>query len=233
MSAVNEQQYNIVPKLLITRPSESGKVFGERLLSVCSDIHTLYMPVIEIEYLDIDLNNIDADVSLILTSKHARKAADHLSNNIYEINPSKGISDASELLHHIETTHDKSKLLLYLRGRDVTMDIASALKAKGFKVEERISYIAHAAEALSDEVIDALKNKQLGYISFFSPRSARIFEDLVKKANLQGSIESVSALCLSTQVVNSLTVLPWKKRLVTAAKHGDAMVDLIKTLYSK
>lgn len=231
MSAVKNQNCKQAKKLVITRHQAGGHSFGNLITQKNPEIDILLMPMLQIEDVDTDLDDISIDMHLITTSQQALCRIDGLPNPVYKIDSDTGITDAQALITHIESQHDKAVPLLYLRGRDVSTDLKSELTNKGFCVEEKIVYQAKAAEALNEDFIAALKAGEVAYVTFFSKRTAEIFESLILKAQLQGLIESVSALCLSTQVVNSLTALPWHKRLYSETKDRMSMLALINKVY--
>ncbi len=127
--------------------------------------------------------------------------------------------DVNALAACISATVDPRAPLLYATGGDVAGDLAGTLGARGFILRRVVLYEAAAASQLPGPARDALERHTLDAALFFSPRSAQIFVDLVKSANLEETCRRVRACCISAPVAKVLVPLAFAE--VRVARHPD------------
>jgi uroporphyrinogen-III synthase len=96
------------------------------------------------------------------------------------------------------------------------MDLAAALRAKGFRVIRRIAYEATPATALPDEARAALAAGTVEAALFTSPRGVRITLALMHGAGLADAARAIRALAISPRIAEALRPLPWASIAVTA-----------------
>jgi uroporphyrinogen-III synthase len=101
-------------------------------------------------------------------------------------------------------------VLLHLSGEEVRPGMAEALAAAGFVLRRQPVYQAEAASTLSPSATEAFRRGQIDAVLLFSPRTARILVDLVRKHELDASVEAVSAVCLSAAVAKPCRELVWR-----------------------
>lgn len=79
--------------------------------------------------------------------------------------------------------------LAFARGETVAADVAGALRAAGFTVEETVVYAARPATAAPDAIAAALRDGAVAAAAFYSPRTAAIFAALAQpwRAGLAGA----------------------------------------------
>jgi uroporphyrinogen-III synthase len=223
-------------KIVITRHEEGAADFSAAIHEANPNIELIYVPVLEIDnQSDGAYAPIPEDCAVITTSKQSKQALKRLMgtgiHTQYAIGMRRGVTDVHSMISYIERVHDKDVPLVYVRGRNVSHDLAEDLTAKGYAIEERIVYEAQAAKTLHKDFIAALRAKEINAVTFFSARSADIFENLIIEANLSTEFRSIKALCLSMQVVNSLTGLPWLDKIAAERKKSAYMVTLIEEIY--
>lgn len=231
MNVVKDSSYYQNHKLVITRPHDGACAFADQVKASNQHIDILFQPILGIEHLPFDLRSVPEETALITTSKQASKQVASSAHSHFCISDKDGITDVADLISHIKNNCDKSQAFLYLRGQDISYDLSKDLRGADYSVAEEIVYNAHPITSFNDDFIQALKNGQIGHISFFSARTAQIFEELAVNHGLQSHFKSINALCLSAQLVNSLTELPWQQCLVCENKTMSAMTRLVKTLY--
>lgn len=119
-----------------------------------------------------------------------------------------------------------NRLLMQVKAQDnrpvlhvCGVHTAGEVIAKEFTVERLPLYEAKAADKLSAECLKALDEARLDAVLFFSPRTGRIFAELLEKYGRTRAILPINALCLSDSVVESVESLPW--RSVRAAPAPD------------
>ncbi len=136
--------------------------------------------------------------------------------------------NVEKLSETIKSTIDpKDGRLLYLSGSDVAGSIDEDLGRAQFHVDVRIIYKAKAAENADQEMLLLLKQGQIDYIPFYSPRSALIFKELIKKAGMEETLEGVTALCMSPATEAVVTPLRWKRILTAKSPNQSALFKLI------
>lgn len=116
--------------------------------------------------------------------------------------------------------------LLHVRGRAVAGDLDEALAAKGFSVIPAVLYEARPAEALSAAARESIAERKIDVILFFSPRTARTFAGLVRKAGLADRCDATVAICLSAAVAEAGSGLGWREVKIAATPDRAAMVRL-------
>jgi len=232
MNVVKDSAYYQRHKLVITRHQKGADDFAAALSAANPHIMTLHQPVITIEHFPLNLAPDESRAALITTSKRGDEAAQRAGLRAhYGINSAKGIDDVGALISDIQARHHVDTPLLYLRGHDISFDLSHELRMAGFTIGEKIVYRALPASALCDAFIAALKNGEIAYITFFSPRSAKIFEQLIVDAGLSTYIAPIKALCLSAPVLNSLQDALWQDRLICKNKTMASMTALVESLF--
>jgi uroporphyrinogen-III synthase len=94
-------------------------------------------------------------------------------------------------------------------------------------VDRLVVYEARAVERLSSECMEILDGEGFAAALFFSPRTALIFTELLKRAERTAAIKSTKALCLADSVLKSLQDLPWRDVRVAASPDQAAMLALL------
>jgi uroporphyrinogen-III synthase len=113
--------------------------------------------------------------------------------------------------------------LLHAAGEVLAGDLAGTLETRGFEVRRVALYRALAADKVEAEVERALRDGRVGAALFYSPRTARIFVDLMEAAALAPALAKTGALALSPAVAAVLEPLPWA-RVETAAVPTEAAI---------
>jgi uroporphyrinogen-III synthase len=114
--------------------------------------------------------------------------------------------------------------LLLAIGEGYGLDLAAALRARGFAVHRRVVYAAREAAALPDEAARALRAGRVGAALFFSPRSARAAMRLIEQAGLRGRSGAIAALALSPRIASILSAWAWATIAVAEAPHQDDLL---------
>ncbi len=117
--------------------------------------------------------------------------------------------------------------LLHISGRDVAGDLSKLLAKAGFHVVRKKLYKATRVTDLSAITQDMIKTGQISHIPFFSPRTAKTFIALIKKAGLEGYLTEITALCLSSAVSDVIKSLCWHEILTARQPDQTSLFDLI------
>lgn len=94
--------------------------------------------------------------------------------------------------------------ILYPSGAETAGDLKGALEAHGFTVDRVILYDAIAATTLTPQAIGALDSGAADGVLLYSPRSARIWSQLVAESGLTGAARRIRHYCLSPNVAAAL-----------------------------
>lgn len=119
------------------------------------------------------------------------------------------------------------KPILHVSGDVIRVDMVEALQTQGLIAQRVVVYKTQEAKTFSYETHHALKAGILEAVLFYSPRTARIFQNLCQAAQLEPSCASLTALCLSDSIKAEILGLPWKKVWVAKKTSTD---DLLMTL---
>ncbi|MBM3617991.1 MAG: uroporphyrinogen-III synthase [Alphaproteobacteria bacterium] len=182
-------------RLLLTRP-ESDNIYWAKLLHSFG-IKTVSSPLLRIQSFSPLLNPRDYS-GIIITSKHAVLPASGCSNlpayaigaataafakengfaNIAAVAPT-----VRELLALIPP-QTNGLPLLYASGEVTTVDVVQELKARGIACHQQIVYRAEAAESLTADTLNGLRDGSIGGVLLFSARTAEIFQMLTPSRDL-------------------------------------------------
>lgn len=117
--------------------------------------------------------------------------------------------------------------LFHAAGSETRGNIAEILSARGFSVRSEVLYDAVAATRLSPDARTALMNGTLNAALFFSPRTARIFADIVAREGLMDACRTLGAFCISGVAADELRTLSFREVRTAAAPNQDALLSLL------
>jgi len=123
-------------------------------------------------------------------------------------------------------TPDKGALLL-AAGAEAPKLLASQLTDSGFDVRRETLYEAIAVSELPTALEMYLRNGRLDAAIFMSPRSAQIFADLVAKAGLGASTETLDAFCISAACAKALSPLQFRNIRIADKPNQSAILQLV------
>lgn len=126
-------------------------------------------------------------------------------------------------------TPEKGRLL-YLRGADITVDIASALKQDGFTCDSVIVYRALATKQFSKQLCSAISQGKATGALFFSERTAAAYVKLTKKYNLKDAHQGLTAFSISNNIAITLEGLPWRAVLTATLPTTKSLLNKVNSL---
>jgi uroporphyrinogen-III synthase len=85
-------------------------------------------------------------------------------------------------------------------GQGYALDLAAALRTRGFRVIRRIAYAATPASQLPDEAAQTLRAQPLRAVLFHSPRSAACAITLLRTGGFAATLARTEALAISSRV---------------------------------
>lgn len=119
-------------------------------------------------------------------------------------------------------------LLLHVSGVDVAGDLATALT--GFELRRFALYEARESDVLPDPARAALRARALDSATFFSPRAAAVFVQLVDAAGLQEACRDVTAVAISAAAAQPLNGLPFRAVRTAVKPSRQGVLDEIDRL---
>jgi uroporphyrinogen-III synthase len=118
--------------------------------------------------------------------------------------------------------------LLHLAGAAVRPELGEELVAAGFALRRQVVYEARPAAALSPAAVAAIGCRQVEAVLLFSPRSARIFVELIARHELQDHLATAAAICLSTAVAQPCRALVWRAIYLAARPTESALLEALE-----
>lgn len=122
--------------------------------------------------------------------------------------------------------------LLHISGSAVAGDLAGDLGGDRYDVRRVQLYRQDTARDLPDAAAEALKSGALDAVTFFSPRTAATFVQLVRKADLLDALNNVSALGLSQAALDAARVegAHWKSERAASQPTEAALLETVDAL---
>lgn len=93
--------------------------------------------------------------------------------------------------------------VLHIAGEDRSGDLVRLLHGRGVKAKRQTLYKARALDALPEAVIAMLRSEPPDWASFLSPRTAKLFVELVAAAGLSDRLSKMGAACFSNVVAEA------------------------------
>ena len=231
-------------RLLITRPDEDANLLAEALEKLGHKTIIEALMVINITTsLDIELSGVQA---LLITSANGIRAVASVNNNrniqIFAVGDAsakaarklgyKKVNSAAGNIKNLAILVKKSLNpadgpLIHIAGTHRAGDLAKILTAESFEIRREVLYEAKAVNKLGPKTSEALKNKKIDGVLFFSPRTASLFCQFVTKAKLFEKCRPLNAFCLSAAVAKEAKMLPWASVIVAKTPNNIALLDTI------
>ncbi len=240
--------------LLITRPQPEADALAWRLREM--GLETLAQPMLHIHFLDDSaaLASQKTPQAILATSANGVRALaqnrKHLGDNIPLLAigaatareaRGKGFApvstasgDANSLIElATRQCRPEDGELLHVCGRDISVDIVSLLRTRGFSARRATLYEARAAERLDDSVATAIREKYIKGVLFYSRRTAEVWNGLVRAADLREHCINITAYCLAPSAADAAADLPFQD-IITAPHPNEAeMLTLLESLARK
>lgn len=230
--------------VVLTRPFGESEKLARTLAA--QGIETLVAPMLSIEQRrpdDLETELEQAQAILLTSANGARalaNATDRRDLNMFVVGDATADAARSEGFTDIESADgevaDLAKLaierltpedgfLLHVSGQQVAGDIEGALSSVGFAYRRVVLYDAVAADALPETLRTALRDKSANAVLFYSPRSARTFVELARESDVESSLKSATAYCLSDAVADAAERNLWDRVVVADRPRSDSLVE--------
>ena len=231
--------------ILLTRPIEDSKKIADDLKEL--NIRSVISPLLEIHTKRDEEIDYKRYQSILVTSRNAalglcdpviKKSlpvycvGDATSNFIANLGFSNVISasgDAADLIRLIARNLDPlNGPLVYMSGQHARHDIKKELEYLNFEVDINVIYEAKEVKSLSLGILKSLEQREITGIFLYSPRSARIFMDNIKRNKLTTVAKDLKVYCISLAVTEELKELKWKKVLIAQKPNNREMLALVR-----
>lgn len=234
------------PKILITRPTEQAESFANILKKY--GYHPVIFPLFKIVEHPAplpslpDLNKFD---TLCFTSVHGVHAlSDQESLKSFPVyvtgkqtaKTARALGfetvkyvakSAREMFQKIE--EDKVGSLLYPRGQDISCAPERILKKT--QIESLIVYDMREVAVDKGAVKDLFLNGDLSTVLVFSSRSGRVLVDVLRQYGLENALGQIKALCLSEEVLKSISGLDWQESRACHTPDRDHMLAILNDMH--
>ncbi len=117
--------------------------------------------------------------------------------------------------------------ILHISGQDIAGDLSGRLEATGFQLVRAPLYKAIKSAALTVPAQKIIKSGQISHIPFYSPRSAKIFIDLIHLSGMENHLTEITALCLSSAVSDVISSYSWQKILTAKHPNQSSLFNLV------
>lgn len=230
--------------VLITRPQREAKTLQSILEE--KGIASLCEPLLHIQELEFEPGPFLEHDVLIVTSSNALRIfcekiserhipvlsvgdqTAQLAHNLGFKTVQSASGRAEDLLALILKNIPNTKRLHYPRGADIAFDLEEALLEKGYNVQAYITYKAQALDAFSAPIQEAFQNQEISHILLYSPRSARVFNQLMANHDLDDSLSYTKILCLSDSMLGCLDQKLLKTVEVSEAPNQESLLELLE-----
>lgn len=120
--------------------------------------------------------------------------------------------------------------LVHVGGGAPAGDVAAALRASKFRVEDIALYDMRPIDALPNDVMQAIQSGGLGAVTFFSPRTAQAFVKVTVQAGLAPYLAGTAAVGISPAALAGADGIPWRTRIAARAPTQDSVLAALDAL---
>ncbi|WP_165585435.1 uroporphyrinogen-III synthase [Roseococcus sp. SYP-B2431] len=117
--------------------------------------------------------------------------------------------------------------LLLAVGEGYSVELAAALRARGFRVTRRLAYAAAESADFPAEAAAALRNREVSHALFFSPRSAGCSVRALTASGLSEALRGIEAIAIAPRVAAVLDGLPWCSVRTARRPDQDHILELL------
>jgi len=235
-------------KIIVMARADGGAEIEEAITALGFD--PLVEPILSIQYTEGDAPEIKEETPLIFTSANGVRALAHKTdiraNKVYAVgrntadearqagfdnieNAEGAVEDLAALL--LEPLRTSLIPALYVRGEEISHDLAANLAKNGVSIDQWIGYKAIPAQNLSIRLLKKLDNREIEAIMFFSSRGGQIFAELAEQYDRISRMRTIRALCISEAVLQSVSVLPFRDAVISDTPDRYGMMKLLQNLH--
>lgn len=223
--------------IVITRPGHAADELACSLTK--QGFNCLLEPVFSVDMVPDAITQLDAILAgkpqaIIVTSKNAitalaamtvvrttalltvgKASADYARTRGFEhVHAAQG--NADHLIKMIKRNYTPEKgALLYIRGAEISKDIAKILSRSGFVMEQVIVYCTRPVTHFSDHFLDAIGKGLIKAVLFYSQHTVNRYNSLAEKHKIADLHPYITAICISEKIAAAAAIMEWKKIMVS------------------
>ena len=138
------------------------------------------------------------------------------------------MGDVNDLAHLLsQALSPKAGPILHPAASHVAGDLAGLLIDAGFTYRREAIYMAEEITKLSPETCTAIARGDIDGVVLMSPRTGRIFKELMIRSKLAERAANMTAFCLSTAVADAVRGLPWCKVQTAERPEQNVFMELL------
>lgn len=232
-------------RVLITRPAHDARILAEECRA--GGLEPVCAPVMEIENRTVDVDTHDAGALAFTSANGVRAFAVNCTRRdiaAFAVGPATaqaayeaGFSRVTVCNGNVQSLaqtvtdmkHTFSGTVLHIRARTVAGNLSGKLHDAGIPARGCILYEARAVPVLPRPARAALDDPRHLWAVFFSPRTVKLFLELVLKAGLTEKLARVHAVCTGDTVAGAAAGAVWADMHVSPCHTFSRIVNIIRT----
>lgn len=231
-------------RVLVTRPVDDAAQTAAQLAALGHE--AVLAPLLEIEFRDGGVLALDGVQAILVTSANgiralarrtarrdlpvlavgAQSAAAARLAGFADVDHADGDAAALAALA-LKRLDPAGGALFHAAGAETRGALGERLEAQGFVLRSEVLYEAVAASGFPPAAQEALAAGRIDAVLLFSPRTARIFAELVLRKGLDAPCRSMTALCISEATADALAPIAFRALRVAAHPDQDALLGLL------
>jgi uroporphyrinogen-III synthase len=227
-------------RVLITRPVEDGEETARHL--ALRGHSSVLAPLLETRFWDGPEVALDGVQAILATSANGVRALARRSQRrdvpLFAVGPQTAAEAQSEGFTTVKNAdgdvvamaaatkgwaRPDLGALLHIGGQGNDGKLVSLLA--DFSIRQELLYAVTAVDRMPEAAALALRQRQLDAALFYSPRSAAVFRDSVRKEQLP--VESLVAVCISPAAAAALAPLAFRAVRLAARPNQDSLLDAL------
>ncbi|WP_120498133.1 uroporphyrinogen-III synthase [Kiloniella sp. EL199] len=229
---------------LVTRPQADQEPFASELRQLGREVYfdavfdIAFQNSVELDLSDVQavlftsangvrayqLNSKDRSLPALCVGESSAEAARKCGFEcVYSANGD--VSDLAKLVRVKLKT--ETGVLLHPAASKVAGNLQSDLGQSGYSYRRETLYEATSSQRLLQQTKNLFKERKIKEVSFFSPRSSKVFLSLLSQEKLRSSLEGLTIYCLSQAVAECFDEISGIKLLVSEQPNRADMIKLI------
>lgn len=133
--------------------------------------------------------------------------------------------DSGELVRLLQARIDPGKgAVLHASGAKPAAEMKEAFEDEGYVFRHETLFATRSPDALSDTLLQWMREGGLDAILFYSPMTVGVFIRLVEAAGLAQACAKVTLFCLSDGIANATKSLVWREVRVPPEPNQEALL---------
>ena len=136
--------------------------------------------------------------------------------------------DSDQLIAEFDFNNFRQNSLIYFCGNNYNSDLVERIKLANIKCKPIVVYSVNTVEELSIETQEMIEKNNIHSVALYSQFSAKIFMDLLHKANLSDSFRNRKIFCLSKNIAMYVKSRNFKNIIISPSPNEVSMINVIK-----